>query len=40
MRLAKVFGTTPEYWMDLQRAGDRPAAEATDVSDIQPCAAA
>jgi plasmid maintenance system antidote protein VapI len=41
MRLAKVFGTTPEYWMNLQRAWDLARArEATDVSDIQPLAAA
>jgi addiction module HigA family antidote len=41
MRLAKVFGTTPEYWMNLQRAWDLARArEATDVSDIEPLAAA
>ncbi len=41
MRLAKVFGTTPEYWMNLQRAWDLARArEATDVSNIQPMTAA
>ncbi len=41
MRLAKVFGTTPEYWMNLQRAWDLARArEVTDVSGIEPLAAA
>lgn len=41
MRLARVFGTTPEYWMNLQRAWDLARArEVTDVSDIEPLAAA
>ncbi len=41
MRLAKVFGTTPEYWMNLQRAWDLARARETiDVSDIKPLAAA
>ena len=41
MRLAKLFGTTPEYWMNLQRAWDLALARETiDVSDIKPLAAA
>lgn len=41
MRLARVFGTTPEYWMNLQRAWDLARARETiDVSDIKPLAAA
>ena len=41
MRLARFFGTTPEYWMNLQRAWDLARArEAIDVSDITPLAAA
>jgi len=37
MRLAKFFGTTPEYWMNLQRAWDlSKAREQVDVSDIIP----
>ena len=41
MRLAKVFGTTPEYWLNLQRAWDLARArERIDVSSIEPLAAA
>ena len=41
MRLAKVFGTTAEYWMNLQRAWDLARARETiDVSEIEPLAAA
>ncbi|WP_306120793.1 MULTISPECIES: HigA family addiction module antitoxin [unclassified Roseitalea] len=41
MRLARVFGTTPEYWMNLQRAWDlAQARQSVDVSDIEPLAAA
>ena len=41
MRLAKLFGTTPEYWKNLQRAWDLARARETiDVSDIKPLAAA
>ena len=41
MRLATYFGTTPEYWMNLQRAWDLARARDTvDVSDITPLAAA
>jgi len=41
MRLARVFGTTPEYWMNLQRSWDLARArESIDVSDIKPLAAA
>ena len=41
MRLARFFGTTPEYWMNLHRAWDLARArEAIDVSDITPLAAA
>ena len=41
LRLARFFGTTPEYWMNLQRAWDIAQAKATvDVSDITPLEAA
>ena len=41
MRLARVFGTTDEYWTNLQRAWDLARArERIDVSDIEPLAAA
>ena len=41
MRLAKLFGTTPDYWMNLQRAWELARARETiDVSDIKPLAAA
>ena len=37
IRLAKFFSTTPEYWMNLQRAWDLAQARDTiDVSDITP----
>ena len=37
MRLAKFFGTTPEYWLNLQRAWDLARVrEQVDVSDITP----
>ena len=41
MRLARVFSTTPEYWMNLQRAWDLARArETVDVSNITPLEAA
>lgn len=41
MRLARFFGTTPEYWMNLQRAWDLARArESVDVSGIVPLEAA
>lgn len=41
MRLATFFDTTPEYWMNLQRAWDLARArEAVDVSGIIPFEAA
>ena len=41
MRFARFFGTTPEYWMNLQRAWDLARArESIDVSNIKPLAAA
>jgi antitoxin HigA-1 len=41
MRLARVFSTTPEYWMNMQRAWDLARArEVIDVSDIAPLVAA
>lgn len=41
VRLAKFFQTTPEYWMNLQRAWDLARARETiDVSDITPLEAA
>lgn len=37
IRLARFFGTTPEYWMNLQRAWDLARAQdAIDVSEITP----
>lgn len=41
MRLARYFGTTPEYWLNLQRAWDLTRIRATlDVSEITPLEAA
>ena len=41
MRLARFYGTTPEYWMNLQRAWDLARARETiDVSGIKPLEAA
>ena len=41
IRLATFFRTTPEYWMNLQRAWDLARARDTiDVSDITPLEAA
>jgi addiction module HigA family antidote len=41
MRLATYFATTPEYWMNLQRAWDLARArETVDVSGIVPLQAA
>lgn len=41
MRLARYFGTTPEYWLNLQRAFDLARIRATiDVSEITPLEAA
>ncbi|MCC6008139.1 MAG: HigA family addiction module antidote protein [Rhodobacteraceae bacterium] len=41
MRLAAVFGTSPEYWMNLQRAWDLARArERVDLSGIVPLSAA
>ena len=41
IRLSKFFGTTPEFWMNLQRAHDLAQARDTvDLSGITPLAAA
>ncbi len=41
MRLAKFFGNTAEFWMNLQRAYDLAKARKTlDLSDIVPLEAA
>lgn len=41
MRLAKFFGNTPEFWMNLQRAWDLARARETiDLSGITPLEAA
>ena len=43
LRLARVFGTTPQYWLNLQSAHDlsRTALEKREeLADIQPLAAA
>ena len=41
MRLARFFGNTPEFWMNLQRAYDLARARETiDLTDITPLEAA
>jgi addiction module HigA family antidote len=41
LRLSKFFGTTPELWINLQRAHDLARArETVDLSRITPLAAA
>ncbi len=41
MRLARFFSTTPDYWLNLQRAWDLAQAHETiDVSGIEPFAIA
>ncbi|MEA3643221.1 MAG: HigA family addiction module antitoxin [Lamprobacter sp.] len=41
IRLATFFGTTPEYWLNLQRGWDLACAQSTvDVSRIKPLEAA
>ena len=41
MRLAKVFGTTAEYWMNLQRTWDLARVKKQiDISNIEPIAVA
>ncbi|MCY4560708.1 MAG: HigA family addiction module antitoxin [Chloroflexi bacterium] len=41
MRLSKFFGTTAEFWINLQRSHDLARARETlDLSDITPLAAA
>ena len=41
MRLSKYFGTTAEFWMNLQRAHDLARArETVDLSGITPLAVA
>ena len=41
MRLARFFGNTPEFWINLQRAHDLARArKAIDVTDITPLEAA
>ena len=41
MRLARFFGNTPEFWMNLQRACDLARArETVDLTDITPLEAA
>ena len=41
MRLARFFGNTPEFWMNLQRAWELARVRETiDVSDITPLEAA
>lgn len=37
LRIGKALGTTPEYWLNLQRMYDLgPARSSTDVSEIEP----
>ena len=41
MRLARFFGNTPEFWINLQRAYDLARArETVDLTDITPLEAA
>ena len=41
MRLARFFGNTPEFWINLQQAYDLARArESVDVTDITPLEAA
>lgn len=41
LRLARVFATTPEYWLNMQRAWDlAEARRRIDLSDIEPLSAA
>ena len=41
MRLSRFFGTTPEFWVNLQRAHDLARArESVDLSGITPLEAA
>ena len=41
MRLARFFGNTPEFWMNLQRAYDLARArETVDLTEITPLEAA
>ncbi len=41
LRLARFFGTTPEYWLNMQRAWDLSRARRhVDVSGIEPLDAA
>lgn len=41
LRLARFFNTTPEYWLNMQRAWDlMRVRDRTDVSDIEPLDAA
>ena len=39
-RLARAFGTTPEFWLNLQIAHDLLTFTPDDVADIAPLAAA
>ena len=37
IRLARIFGTTPEYWLNMQRAFDLANVKKTiDLSKIEP----
>ncbi|PPQ38326.1 HigA family addiction module antitoxin [Rhodopila globiformis] len=43
IRLGRAFGTTPQYWLNLQTIYDLKKAQAdmpTDVLEIEPCVAA
>jgi addiction module HigA family antidote len=41
LRLARAFSTTPEYWLNMQRAWDLVEAKRTiDLSGIEPLVAA
>ena len=39
LRIGRAFGTTPDYWLNLQRMYDLDVARATtDISNIEPLA--
>ncbi|NMM95578.1 plasmid maintenance system antidote protein [Bifidobacterium sp. DSM 109960] len=39
-RLAKAFGTTPEFWVNLQRDYDLLSFDSSQLGDIQPLVSA
>lgn len=39
LRLGRVFGTGPEFWINLQAMHDLASVADTDIADIQPLVA-